>query len=691
MADSTPNVKKFLDYAGLSQFWGIITNRFADKNKTITNLAISTSDDGKIQTLVGSMIDTTAPASSVALPNASRDQAGLMSADHFAAVADLQSNIDKFAPFAGLQLGDSDDYNEVSLKGRKATIGLKYQTERNADGTAKAAYIALLDPNYPSEGRWAEIDQNAYDAATDKTSYATVKEENGTYKYFVWTYAAEGATGAALTPAYKDGNYVAGPVNALGEPIYAQPISKIDVTELVKTGLLINSDVVILDGTTAPDGKGGTYLKLVFNAVDENGDSNPQTQYINVTDLVELYTAGEGISITDVANEGMDDTGRTAVINVVAATDEKLGAFRTGYTEGQRCYAVKLDSNKKAYVHVPWDEHEVTVTTPVTHVDKESKPYLVITDASSTVSNEDGSTTHKHAFSVEVGEGVQKAEAAARSSVQTVNGDAGYVNVSKNTDADYHNSVTVTLHQDVKDSLALADSAVQEVKVAQYVDTDRPLAAAGKTDIVITPAGVDEKGKKEYTIALGERTKESLNLADSAVQKFNMMGTEINQNNAQYTAAEATLAMSLGSAANINYTDDVTLETYETTVNGPKEQVTSRVTVATTEAVKTYVDNTASSLTTDYQGYVDSKVAGLDSAVEAAKTGAASHAQQVDAQQVFTKIVIKDGKLVAPNAAEADQDPVHGKSEVRFLTVSDITDFRPFTVAEINEICGITE
>lgn len=691
MADSTPNVKKFLDYAGLSQFWGIITNRFADKNKTITNLAISTSDDGKTQTLVGSMIDTTAPKSSVALPNASRDQAGLMSADHFAAVQDLQSNIDKFAPFAGLQLGNAEDKNEVSLKGRKATIGLEYQTERNADGTAKAAYIALLDPNYPAEGRWAEVDQAAYDGAADKTSYATVKEENGTYKYFVWTYAAEGATGAALTPAYKDGNYVAGPVNALGEPIYAQPISKIDVTELVKTGLLIDSDVVVLDNTTAPDGKGGTYLKLIFNAVNEDGSANPQTQYINVTDLVELYSAGEGISITDEAGTGMNDDSRTAVINVVAATDEKLGAFRTGYTEGERCYAVKLDSNKKAYVHVPWDNHEVTVTTPKDHTDKENKPYLVITDASSEVTNEDGSTTHKHAFSVQVGEGVQKAETAARTSVQTVNGDAGYVNVSKNSDVDYHNSVTVTLDQTVKDSLALADAAVQTVKVANFVDTDRPLAATGKADIVITPAGVDEKGKKEYTIALGERTKESLNLADSAVQKFNMMGTEINQNNAQYTAAEATLAMSLGSAANVNITEDGTLATQTSNVAGPLDASTPRKTVATTEAVKTYVDNTANSLTTNYQGYVDSKIAGLDSGVEAAKTGAATNAQGVDAQQVFTKIVIKDGKLVGPNATTEEQDEVHGKSELRFLTVSDITDFRPFTEAEINEICGITE
>jgi hypothetical protein len=681
MADSTPNVKKFLDYAGLAQFWGIITNRFADKNKTVTKLTISTSDDGKVQTLVGSMIDTTAAATSVALPNATRDHAGLMSADHFAAVADLQTNIDKFAPFAGLKLGDGVDDNEVSLSGRKATIGLEYQTERANDGTASKAYIALLDPNYPSEGRWAEVDQAAYDAATDKTSYATVKQESGSYKYYVWTYAAEGATGAALTPAVKDGQAVAGPVNALGEPIYSQPISRIDVTELVKTGLLIDSDVVVLDAASAPDKMGGTYLKLIFNAVKEDGSANPQTQYINVTDLVELYEAGDGIELTEVANTGMDDKSRSAKINVIAATADKFGGLKIGYNEGNKCYAVKLDTDGKAYVHTPWDETTVVVSTPETHVDKEGKPYVVVTNASSTVDNADGSKTNKYAFSVQVGEGVQKAEAAARSSVQTVNGDAGYVNVSKNTAADYNNSVTVTLDQTVKDSLALADTAVQKIEAGVVTRAQ----AEGTNDLVITPAAdAADKGKKAYTITLGDRTVNSLNLADSAIQEVTIMGTKLNETNTVYTAAEAKLAMSLGSASEVNITEDVTLAEQETVVKGPKEETHSRSTVATTAAVKTYVDETAKSIKTSYEGLVTSTIEGLDSSLTAVKVGAATNAQGVDAQQVFTKIVIENGKLVAPDA-----QGVENKSEVRTLTISDITDFRPFTSDEINEICGI--
>ena len=678
--------KHFLDYAGLSTLWSIITNRFADKSKAVGALSITTSTDGKTQTLVGSMVDSSATPTEVVLPNASRDQAGLMSADHFAAVADLQTNIDKFAPFAGLQLGSATDKNEVSLSGRKATIGLEYQTERAANGTVNKAYIALLDPNYPSSGHWVSTDKATYDAAPAKTSFAAVKQGDGSYLYYMWTNSEIGATNP--TPAG-----VAGPVNALGEPIMNKPISKIDVTELVKTGLLTNSDVVI-----NPDGfDAGTYLKLTFNATNEDGESIPQDQYINVTDLVEIYEAGEGIAITETTGAGMKDDVRTGKINVLAATDTTLGAFKTGYTvpEGgnAKTYAVKLDASNKAYVAVPWNETTVAVSTPATHVDADSNPYLVVTPSTTTSTSEtDGSTTTNYAFSIEVGEGVKQAEALARTSIQQVavkdtyaEGDTqakgtNYLVVSaKESLGGKGTKITVDLTTTAKDSLALADSAVQSISAVQYADADR---AGEGTDIVVTPsADAADKGKKTYTVALGTRTKDSLNLADSAVQSISMMGTPLTKDSNVYTAADATLAMSLGSAANVNVTEDgeFKAESLISNVAGPNAASTPRKTVATAEAVKTYVDAVAASTKSAYEGLVKSTVEGLDSSLTAAKTGAASHAQEVDAQQVFTKISIVDGKLDEATSTKA------------YLTISDITDFRALTDDEIYTICGATK
>ena len=670
--------KKFLDYAGLETLWGIIKGRFADKDKTVTNMEFVLSTDGKTQTLVTTLADGTTKKT-VDMPNASRTQAGLMSPDQFAIVDDLEHNIEDMAPFAGLRLGSGADANEVSLTGRKANIELKYMTDRAADNTVNKAYIALVDPNYPEDGEWTHSDEASYNAAANKDNWIAVRQSNGTYEYYYWSVAGE-----------------IGPVNALGEPIMSQPITKIDVTELVKTGLLIDSDVVI-----NPEGQtNGTYLKLVFNAVKEDGSANPQTQYINVTDLVEIYSAGEGIAITDEANTGADDVARTGKINVIAATDTTLGAFKTGYTEGNKTYAVKLDANKKAYVAVPWNETIVNAGTPATDLDADGKPYLVVGCTPSPVTSEtDGSTTTTYTISVAAGDGVKNAEALARTAVQDIVGDANYININAGNADGKPTALgtkgtqwSVSLDQTVKDSLALADSAVQTISVAQFADADRPQGNADEDDIVITAsADAAQKGKKAYTISLGERTKKSLNLADSALQEITIMGTKLDENDPVYSAAEAKKVMALGSASEVNVSEDGTLATAESTVTYVSEtnvgtDLTKSVkNVPTVAAVKTYVDNTADATKTAYEGLIKSTVESLDSKVESGVTAAADTAQNADAARVFTKVVIKDGKLVAPGTTEGLDE--NGASEVRALMIKDIVDFREMTAAEITAIC----
>jgi hypothetical protein len=676
--------KQFLDYAGLSTLWTIITNRFADKDKTITKLEFAAENTGKDQRLVATLADGTT-TKSVLLPNATEEHAGLMSADHFTAVRDLQTNIDKFAPFAGLKLGDgSSTDNEVSLTGRKATIGLEYQVDRNVDGTAKNAYIALLDPNYPAKGSWRldGTDSTKYNAAADKTSWCVYKDTDGKALYAEWSVSGS-----------------AGPVNALGEPIVSQPISKIDVTELVKTGLLVETDVVVLTADAAPDQKGGTYLKLVFAAVGEDGKDNPQTQYINVTDLVEIYTAGEGIAITEIAGTGMNDDKQTGVINVIAATDDTLGAFRTGFEEHDKRYAVDLTAadgtdpkkGEKAFVYIPWDEHKVAVVSEgIDSVD--GNKYL---DAKVDVTSEtlaDGSTKYTHTLTVEAGDGLKLAEGLAKTAVQQVVVKDTYAEddtQAKGTDylvisqpeslGNKGTKVTVDLTTSAKDSLALADSAVQSVAVANFNNADRSLAGEGD-DIVITPSNnAAEKGGKSYTIALGDRTKGSLNLADSAVQSLTVLGKTLSKTDPVLLAADAKKNMELGTAALVNTTDDVTLATVESLVTKADDSTEKRATVATTAAVKSYVDTTASNIKTNYEGLIQTTIEGLDSEITAAPLAAESTAQGVAAKTVFTKIVIEDGKLV-DNKCVKEQ-----------LSINDIYDFRALSDDEIKTICGLIQ
>lgn len=687
--------KKFLDYGGLATLWGIIKGRFADKNVAVSTISFeptSYTPEGEnspvtTQALVTTMVDGTTKQT-VNMPHASRTQAGLMSPDQFAIVDDLEHNIEDMAPFAGLKLGDAESANEVSLLGRKANIELKYMTEADGTGATNKAFIALVDSNYPAGGNWTESDEAGYNAAADKTNWHAWRQSNGAYRYYYWSETGK-----------------IGPINALGEPIMAQAITKIDVTELVKTGLLIDSDVVI-----NPDGfANGTYLKLTFNAYNAaDGTSKPQIQYINVTDLVEIYSAGEGISITDEVNTGADDIARTGVINVVAATDAKLGAIKTGYTVPEtaganaKTYAVELDANSKAYVAVPWNETVVNAGAPATDKDVDGNPYLVVSCTPNAVTSEtDGSTTTTYSISVAAGEGVKQAESLARTAVQDIVGDANYININagnedgKPTDLGGHGTQwSVSLDQTVKDSLALADSAVQSIEAAQFNDGDRPQGSADEDDIVVTAsANAAQKGQKTYTIALGERTKKSLNLADSALQEITIMGTKLNETDPVYSAAEAKKVLALGGGAEVNVSEDATLATATSTVTYVEENAvgtdaTKTVNnVPTVAAVKTYVDNTAAATETAYQGLIKETIESLDSTIAPGTTAAANTAQNADAKRIFTKVVIKDGKLVAPDATGDALDPVNGKSEVDVIKITDIVDFREMTSEEITALC----
>lgn len=707
MAEITTN-KRFLDYGGLRKLWTIITDRFADKDKTITKLETVIGygnvygDDNKTEkqrSLVATLADNKT-TQTVLLPNANDDAPGLMTPEHFAAVRDLQVNIDKFAPFAGLKIGEGAAANEVSLTGRKANIALKYITKEDASGKTVGAKIALLDPNYPSEGKWNVSTKEAYDAVEDKFGFCLKADTDGKITYYKWS--VDGATG---------------PVNALGEPIMNKPISEIDVTELLKTGMLASSDVkYFAPGAAGTDGKGGTYLELVFN-VTKNGKETTETQYINVSDLVDTYIAGEGIAFTSKTGEGIDDAAVSAVINVVAATDTTLGTFRTGFEESLKRYAVDLTDRKvdaegnvtgeQAFVYVPWTETTVSVATEGKNVDGEKYLSIKVDESEKTLA--DGSKSKDFLVTVEASDGIKAAESLTRSGVQNIVGDKNaddaatdpgraYVDVTRKqlvnkNGKDAGTEYTVTLSDDVKGSLDLANLAVQDV-------TATSVRGAGEFDLVVTESGKANnganKGKKAFDIQLGAGTVASLNLADSAMQTVNMMGSVVDQDTPAYTAAQAKTAMELGSASQVNYATAISTENFTSTVkvdtfdengvvNGQKDS-DPRVNVATVEAVKTYVDSVHDTTTDEYEAHVAAVVEALDSKVETTNVPAADTAQKKAARQMFTKIVISDGKLVT-STADAHYEEAMGVSEMKYISIEDIADFREISDAEITALC----
>lgn len=692
--------KHFLDYAGLSTLWSIITNRFADKDKTITRqevyLMTSTNDDDATKgKSTWSLVTTLADNSTqkiTELPLANRVQPGLMTPDQFTMIDDLTANIEEMAPFAGLQLKNDDYVEEVSLTGRKATIELKYESA--LEGSVRKAYISLLDPTYPAEGEWQDRTKEQYIAAAEAATNAgttligwadwTDSSNNQTY-YYQWS--VDGKTG---------------PVNALGKPIKKKPISKIDVTDLLRTGLLENTDVV---------SKGGkTMLKLDFIVKSPTtGNEEIQSQYIDVTDLVDIYTAGDGIKIVSRTSEptldadGLLDYKPTETeIALKYATDDERGAIRTGYTaatENVRHYAIDVVDGDdddtgagKAFVVVPWDNHEVIVYS--TGKDANENPYLAINDTTNVVDGADGSKLHKHTFQIEVADGIKQAEALARTAAQTIYGDSvttgegdeavtvNYINVERfqiggSAEKGEGTNWTITLDQTVKDSLALADSAIQSVAV-DNVDRDGRSTGA---DLIITETdNFDEKGQAGYTITLGDRTRQSLDYADSAVQTVTLFNTTLSGNDPVYTEAQLTKDIALGNAIKLNKT--TVINKSDDTTNQSAASYDSSVmldNLPTVQAVKTYVESVKTDITQDYGDFVKAAVESLDSTLEVNTVDATTTAQELATTTFFTKIAITDGKLDATASVS------------RPLVIKDITDFRALNEDEIYTICGATK
>lgn len=689
--------KQFLDYAGLQTFWSIIDHKFANKtdavkvdsfsiaNRTKDNFDIAYTDSNDALSGTAAKVGY-----SFTLPAADENNAGLLSAEHFALIDDIDNKINEAAPFHGLKLSG----NEVARDGAKrANIGLNFVTEGSVDAGTRKAYIDLVDLNYPETGTWSPLDAADYDA---KKPHHTAYTKDGETTYWVWS--VEGAKG---------------PVNNLGEPLYNKPVSRIDVSELVKAGLLQDADVILKEGAM--------YLKLVF--ITNGAGTETKEVLINVTDLVDIYTEGEGIEIVNDAMSAGDNsregTIKLRVANYDAASGTNtLGGIRVGYTTvpAKQQYKVQLDANGNAFVAVPW-EH-TTVSASTTGANGEGSPYLVVSSTPTTTQTVDDNgnaiITTNYDVKVEAGEGLKRAEGLAKTAVQTVKvgaisetadvitGDAqvgitkdAYLKVETVDNGGWGRYVKTELTDSAKASLGLADTSVQKVVTTNVERGDEHTPTEG-TDLIVSLVNDanaeygDEKGQKTIKITLGEKTTASLDKADTAMQTITIMGTTLDIDDPVYETAEAKKALSLGGAAYVNtvdvmpdaVADDAHKADFQSNVLKPDSTEEARFHVATTYAVKKYVDDQNTAQSETLRKYTDDAVAALDSSVEVTN-GEAIHADYTAAygagvlpHQVMVGVTQEDGKL---------------KSATPYvLGITDIADFAPLSTADINTICGIT-
>lgn len=121
-------------------------------------------------------------------------------------------------------------------------------------------------------------------------------------------------------------------------------LGKIDIADFVKDGMLDSASLA-----TNPEGQpAGTYIVLTWNT-----DAGKQPMYINVTSLIDTYTAGEGLTLNDhkfavdytkVAKKSDLD----AVAGKVSTLEGKVGSAKVGETPATGLYKEIADEASTA-------------------------------------------------------------------------------------------------------------------------------------------------------------------------------------------------------------------------------------------------------------------------------------------------------------------------------------------------------
>lgn len=343
--------RQFLDYKGLETLWEKIKETFPYRSESIAEVEFNSTGTG-VQ-LHYTKADGT--NDNAILPIANHNSAGVITSDTFDTIMRLQGGSADLVPIVGVKIDD----NKVSLNDRLANIKLDYTTE--TDNGITRSYLSLVDANFIGGAHWESITEDIYNANTENGTgsvkgYVKVKESDESYSYYRWNGGDNNCE-----PAYDN-----------GKPVLHTPISKIDVTEFVKSGML----------QSATYDANNLVIRLVWHTYNsDTGAYGTDSFEIPVGDFIDEYDAGEGIALDNEINYG-DNAKNVRVIRLLNAKTDELGGIKvakdnavtvktltssiesdvTDDTQNNSRYiGVETDKNNKAFVYVPWMNTSVTV------------------------------------------------------------------------------------------------------------------------------------------------------------------------------------------------------------------------------------------------------------------------------------------------------------------------------------------
>ena len=361
MANTTNNPQQFLDRDGLSTLWGRITTEFAPRWKSyrplLTNESFATNQ--------------TPPD-----------------------IADAhQTNADglciDFASAGVLTLEDGTVYGK----------GIRVKLPRvvaPTDGVANSGKDGIM--SWEDKQKLDSIESTAENAVTIKGVKVGINSDDELRKlklddkFVNWDLRFDSTVNELQVVDVNNENAVLTKVNV-----------KDFVSDAIKEGFLVGASLV----TSKPLGnnqvKEGTYIKLTFKIKDgSDTENNVSDVYLDVNDLIDVYTAGTGISINnDLTNDTVDGTPRTTEISLKTAQTGEIGGVKikrdntsldntsTLKTTNQngRYFGVEINKDDVAFVNVPIGElgvgDDVLSGTPITVDPSTGGEFTIVTGINS--------------------------------------------------------------------------------------------------------------------------------------------------------------------------------------------------------------------------------------------------------------------------------------------------------------------
>ena len=482
--------KQFLDYAGLSTFWGIINSTFATKTELngvkgaavgSFSDAVATADAVTIdaKSINGAVVDT------ITLNGATTAVAGLMTAADKSTLNSLKETIEANTDFKGLQINGTAIATET-----QANLQITYDSENKL--------LKLYDANSSAV---STVDASAFVKDGMLDSVEVVAKDGKQVLRFAWNTDAD-KDAKDITDVELDKiitPYKAGEGITISDTTVSLNKAASDKLGGIKIGYTtanknyaveLDTDgkayvaVPWTDTTYATGATQGTYVKVSVDGNSINSDDSA------------LATALESLGSNKV-DAASGDAYVTASVEgttvKVAATDSTIASL------GKADSALQTASGD-AYVTASVDagSTEVKVAATASTITSLGKADTALQNVTAEGTYITAGTKSDNAIALDVTDKLKNAVTAAENAVQTVAEGTG-ITVTKNG-----TTSTVALSEATVTSLGKADTAVQGVKIGDVVAVlDDNKVAVFEADAVVTALGFAALTTAEIYAACG--------------------------------------------------------------------------------------------------------------------------------------------------------------------------------------------